>query len=395
MHFASAMSHEPQTEAAMQEVLAKLAQETSSEPTHLGFVFASPHHLKALPDLLPVMQERLATPTFIGCTGGGVIGDHREIENRPALAVLTASLPDVTITPFHIDPTELEEAWPETYWQRRLGLSVEDEPIFVVLPDPFSLDASGLNTLLDSLNSAFPQCPILGGLASGGQSRGSCALFLNGEVVHGAVGVSLTGNLTVRTVVSQGCKPVGQPQIITRCEGQIIYALGGRPALEVVQEILHTLSPEDQRLARVALLMGRVIDEYKDSFDRGDFLIRTLMGADPKSGAIAVGDTFRVGQTVQLHVRDATTAREDLQALMHSLAPELATRPARGALLFSCNGRGVHLYGEPDHDSRTIAETTGTVPIAGFFCNGEIGPIGNTTFLHGFTASIGIFQAKE
>jgi small ligand-binding sensory domain FIST len=141
--------------------------------------------------------------------------------------------------------------------------------------------------------------------------------------------------------------------------------------------------------------MGRVIDEYKEQFSRGDFLIRTFMGVDPSSGAIAVGDLFRPGQTVQLHVRDAATAREDLHLLMDALAPDLAVRPARGALLFSCNGRGAHLYGEPDHDSRVVAATTGTIPLAGFFCNGEIGPIGNTNFLHGFTASIGVFQEKE
>jgi small ligand-binding sensory domain FIST len=341
------------------------------------------------------MQERLATPTLIGCTGGGVIGAQREIENRPALALFTASLPGVTITPFHIEQTELDASWSDTYWQRRLSLSVADEPFFIVLPDPFALAAAALHKLLDSLNSAFPQRPVLGGLASGGQGPNSCALFFNGEVVHGAVGVGLTGNLRVRTVVSQGCRPIGQPQIITRCEGQIIYTLGGRPALEVIQDTLNALPPEDQRLARVALLIGRVIDEYQENFGRGDFLIRTLLGADPQSGAIAVGDTCRAGQTVQLHVRDASTAREDLHTLMQALAPELAAQPAQGALLFSCNGRGAHLYGEPDHDSRVIAETTGFVPTAGFFCNGEIGPIGNTNFLHGFTASIGIFQAKE
>jgi small ligand-binding sensory domain FIST len=248
--------------------------------------------------------------------------------------------------------------------------------------------------LLDSLNAAYPQRPVIGGLASGSQSASSCALFLNGQVVHGAVGLSLKGNFTLRTVVSQGCRPIGDPQVITRCDNQVIYELGGRPALEVILALIETLSPADQRLARSALLMGRVIDEYKDKFERGDFLIRTLMGADSKSGAIAVGDVFRPGQTVQLHVRDAATAREDLHALMGDVAQHLKTPEASGALLFSCNGRGAHLYGEADHDSRVVAETTGSAPIAGFFCNGEIGPIGNTNFLHGFTASIGIFQEK-
>jgi small ligand-binding sensory domain FIST len=392
MQFASALSREVQTEAAVSAVLEQVEPQLPEQHAHLSFVFASSHHLKAFPRLLHVMQERFATHTLIGCTGGGVIGDRREVENQPALALMVAHLPGVDITSFHIEQPDLEEGWPETYWHNRLGVTPEDEPTFVLLPDPFMIDPQ---KLLEAVNSAYPQRPVLGGLASGGQSQSSCALFLNGEVVHGAVGVALTGNFTMRTVVSQGCKPIGQPFVITRCEDQVIYELSGRPALTAVREALTALSPEDQNLARTALLMGRVIDEYKEEFSRGDFLIRTFLGADPQSGAIAVGDMFRLGQTVQLHVRDATTAREDLHALMHMLSPEFAGRPARGALLFSCNGRGAHLYGEPDHDSRVVAETTGAIPLAGFFCNGEIGPIGTSNFLHGFTASIGIFQEKE
>jgi small ligand-binding sensory domain FIST len=392
MQFASALSRDPQTEAAVTEVIETVGQRLPDQHAHVSFVFASPHHLKVLPSFLAVVQERLSSHALIGCTGGGVIGARHEVENRPGLALIAAHLPGVTITPFHIEQSDVEESWSETYWQQRLAVSAEAEPTFILLPDPFTIDAQ---KLLEMFNTTFPQRPVLGGLASGGQAPSNCALFLNGEVVHGAVGAVLTGNFRLRTIVSQGCKPIGQPQVITRCEGQIINELGGRPALEVIKETLGAISPEDQALARTALLMGRVIDEYKEEFHRGDFLIRTFMGVDPASGAIAVGDSFRAGQTVQLHVRDATTAREDLHLLMKSLTPELAARPARGALLFSCNGRGAHLYGEPDHDSRVVAETTGNIPSAGFFCNGEIGPIGNTNFLHGFTASVGIFQEKE
>ena len=392
MQFASALSRDPQTEAAVTEVLETVVQRLPDQHAHVSFVFASPHHLKVLPSFLAVVQERLSSHVLIGCTGGGVIGARHEVENRPGLALIAAHLPGVTITPFHIEQSDVEESWSETYWQQRLAVSADAEPTFILLPDPFTIDAQ---KLLEIFNNTFPQRPVLGGLASGGHAPSNCALFLNGEVVHGAVGTVLTGNFRLRTIVSQGCKPIGQPQVITRCEGQIINELGGRPALEVIKETLGDIAPEDQALARTALLMGRVIDEYKEEFHRGDFLIRTFMGVDPASGAIAVGDSFRAGQTVQLHVRDATTAREDLHLLMEGLTPELAARPARGALLFSCNGRGAHLYGEPDHDSRVVAETTGNIPSAGFFCNGEIGPIGNTNFLHGFTASVGIFQEKE
>jgi len=391
MQFASALSREVQTEAAVAEVLEQVAPRLPEHHAHLSFVFASPHHLKAFPRLLHVIQERFGTHTLIGCTGGGVIGDRHEVENKPALSLMAAHLPGVNITPFHLEQPDLEEEWPDTYWQNRLGVTLEDDPTFILLPDPFMIDPQ---KLLNLLNTCYPQRTVLGGLASGGQSRNSCALFLNGEVMHGAVGVALTGNFTLRTIVSQGCKPVGQPFIITRCEDQVIYELSGRSALNVVREAITELPEADQNLARTALLMGRVIDEYKEEFSRGDFLIRTFLGADPQSGAIAVGDMFRPGQTVQLHVRDATTAREDLHALMDGLAPDLSGHPARGALLFSCNGRGAHLYGEPDYDSGVVSATTGAIPIAGFFCNGEIGPIGMSNFLHGFTASIGIFQEK-
>ena len=390
MQFASAISREDQLEAAIEETLSTLAQQAPDLAADIVFVFATPHHLKGLADQLPGIQKRLDAPTLIGCTGGGVLGNHQEVERRSAFAMLTASLPGVSVTPFHVEQSSVEDLSGD-YWQSRFDFADDDEPAFILLPDPFTIDAQ---KLLDSLNAAYPQRPVIGGLASGSQSASSCALFLNGELVHGAVGLGLKGNFTLRTVVSQGCRPIGDPQVITRCDNQVIYELGGRPALEVILALIETLSPADQRLARSALLMGRVIDEYKDKFERGDFLIRTLMGADSKSGAIAVGDVFRPGQTVQLHVRDAATAREDLHALMGDVAQHLEAPAASGALLFSCNGRGAHLYGEADHDSRVVAETTGSAPIAGFFCNGEIGPIGNANFLHGFTASIGIFQEK-
>ena len=391
MQFASAMSREVQTAAAVAEVLDSVTGQLAEPSAHLSLVFASPHHLKDFPQQLQIMQERLSSHTLIGCTGGGVIGAQQEVEQRPALSLMAAHLPGVTITPFHVEQPELEQETPENYWHERLGLSPDDQPTFILFPDPYVIDP---RKLLDVFNNTYPMRPVLGGLASGGQSQGSCALFLDGEVLHGAVGIALQGDFVLHTVVSQGCKPIGQPQFVTRCEDQIIYELSGRPALDVARETVGELSPEDQELARTALLIGRVVDEYKETFERGDFLIRTLLGADPKSGAIAVGETTRPGQTVQLHVRDADTAREDLTAMMDALTPKLANRPAQAALVFSCNGRGAHLYGKPNHDSEMIAAATGDIPSAGFFCNGEIGPIGNSNFLHGFTASVGIFQEK-
>jgi small ligand-binding sensory domain FIST len=205
------------------------------------------------------------------------------------------------------------------------------------------------------------------------------------------VGIGLTGRVALRTVVSQGCRPIGEPLTVTRAEKNIVFELAGRPPMKILQEMLPQLPTRDRDLARSALFLGRVVNEYQEEFSRGDFLIRNLLGSDPQSGALAVGDLMRTGQTVQFQVRDAQTADEDLHHLLAKERSDLARKQPHGALLFSCLGRGERMYGTADHDIRVVQEHVGPVPTAGFFCNGEIGPIGNRAFIHGFTSVIGLF----
>jgi small ligand-binding sensory domain FIST len=195
--------------------------------------------------------------------------------------------------------------------------------------------------------------------------------------------------VAIETVVSQGCRPVGRPVVVTRAEGQFIVELGKRPALEVAEEMLQALAPEEKALLQGGLFVGVVINEYQTGFDRGDFLVRGLMGVDRARGALAVGDMVRAGQTVQFHVRDADTAHEDLIEL---LKPQGAASPPAGGLVFSCNGRGTRMFAEPHHDARTAAEALPGVPVAGFFAMGELGPVGGRSFIHGHTASLALFR---
>ena len=170
----------------------------------------------------------------------------------------------------------------------------------------------------------------------------------------------------------------------------MIVELGGRPALEQLRAIYGELAPADRELVRSSLHVGRVASEYQDTFQRGDFLVRNVVGADPDSGVIAVGDLVRTGQTIQFHVRDAQSAHDDLAAL---LARERDRGlEAAGALVFTCNGRGTRLFPEASHDARCLQDVIGPVPTAGFFAQGEIGPIGPRNCLHGFTASIAILE---
>jgi small ligand-binding sensory domain FIST len=239
---------------------------------------------------------------------------------------------------------------------------------------------------------------LLGGVASGAMFAGQNRLLLD-DAVHdeGAVGVALSGNVLMRHVVSQGCRPVGSHFVVTHGEQNVIQKLGGATAVERLQEVFREIPPADRELLQRALHIGRAIDVTKRAFDRGDFLVRSVVGIDPQSGAIAINDHVRKGQTVQFLVRDPASASEDLRELLQGNAEFFRRHPPRGGPVFSCNGRGTRMFGEPDHDATSIrANVPGNdLPLAGFFAAGEVGPVGGQNFLHGFTASIGLLCEKQ
>jgi small ligand-binding sensory domain FIST len=266
------------------------------------------------------------------------------------------------------------------------GLPDLDEPaLLCLLVDPFTFPTGGF---LAGLNERYERVPVVGGIAVGGRQLGAQALILDDEVhEQGAVGAAVAG-LPVVTVVSQGCRPIGHEAVITRCEGNVVYELAGKPAFERLRSEIAALSPEEQTLAAQGLLAGLVIDENRPEYDTSDFLMRGLLGADEGTGALAIGDTVRVGQTLRFFVRDADSADADLR---RALGAALETARPAGALLFTCNGRGTNMFAEPDHDASVVAEALGSEALAGFFCGGEIGPVGGKAFLHGFTATLAVF----
>jgi small ligand-binding sensory domain FIST len=342
------------------------------------------HHADELDRIAAAFLEQGQTRHVLGCTGESIVGEDREVEGSPALSVWSITLPGVSIQPLRLgEPGESGIAWAE-------GLENPEQCAVLLLGDPFSFQ---VDDFLRRINQDVRGLRVIGGVASGSQVPRANQLMLDAKSFHdGAVAVLLSGPLSIRTVVSQGCRPVGHTMIVTGAEHNVIRELGRRPALQVLHQIFQELSPDDQRRIQDGLHIGRVINEYQGSFQRGDFLVRNVMGADD-SGAIQITDLIRVGQTVQFHVRDAETADEDLRESL-LLAHEQARRAARpvGALLFTCNGRGTRLFDEPDHDVGVIHEVLGPIPVAGFFAMGEIGPIGGQNFVHGYTASIVLFE---
>lgn len=389
MRFASALSTRPDTRGALQEALESVTSALGGR-ADLAFLFLTPHHADAAEMLAAQVRERLGGASLLGCSGAGVLAAGREVEDGPALALMAGTVPGGRATVFHVPGGETEEV--AGGWAGRLGIDPAESPSFVLLPDPYTLDAMAL---LAELDEAFPGCPKVGGMASGGGEPGSHQLFADGNLHReGAVGVALTGSVGISPLVSQGCRPVGPRLVITKGERNVIRELAGKPALGVIREVLGGLEPRDRSLAASGLLIGRVVQEAKPEFHRGDFLIRGLVGADEASGAVAVGDLIRRGQTVQLQVRDGATADEDLKALLAQRGADTAAKPPAAALVFACNGRGSGMYGDADHDSRVLREAVPGLPLSGFFCNGEVGPVGDRTFLHGFTASVGFLVPR-
>lgn len=386
--FAAAVSKRDDSVSAIREAAEQALAGLGAAP-HLALIFASPHHLSQFAAMADRLAQQVNGAATIGCSGESILCNGEELEDQGAVAMWLAHLPGVAVRPMHLEFSANREGgsfrgWPE-------DASLPDVSGLIMLADPFSFPA---DVFIARLNEDRPGTTVVGGMASGGWQPGQTRLMLGGdELASGAVAVLLDGAVRMRTVVSQGCRPIGRPFVVTRCERNAILELGGQNALAQLQQLYSELSPEEQRLAQQGLHVGQVINEYQDHFGRGDFLIRNVQGVDRESGAVVIGDYVRVGQTVQFHVRDAGTADEDLRDL---LAGDGANASGcEGALVFTCNGRGTRLFAEPHHDARSLQSQWPGVPAAGFFAQGEIGPIGGKSFLHGFTASIALFGAER
>jgi small ligand-binding sensory domain FIST len=378
---ATGLSTAPAAEDAAAEAVSGVRAALGDAEPELAYLFLSPAHLAEVEIAAAVVREQLRPAHLLGCVAEGVVGGQRELESGPGLALWAGALPGARLETFHLETVEADE-----------GVAIAGVPEFddetalvTMLVDPFTFPAG---SFLRLLNEDYPGLPVVGGIAAGAGAPGAQVLILDGEHhSNGVVGAAVSG-VPVRTIVSQGCAPIGRDAVVTAAEGNIVHELAGEPALTRLKADLGSLPPERLRLAANGLLVGLVIDENRAEYGRGDYLVRALLGADEETGAIAVGDEVRVGQTLRFHVRDADSADEDLR---EALAQGLGGEAAAGALLFTCNGRGTNMFAEPDHDARLLSEAVGSDALAGFFCGGEIGPVGGRAFLHGFTATTAVF----
>jgi small ligand-binding sensory domain FIST len=391
MKIGAGLSTDPVTPSAAQEASLAARAGLDGRRADLALVFVSVHHAPLADQVLETVHRVASPASLIGCVGEAVVGGSREVEAEPAVSVWLGAFPDPVET-FHMRFVSTQSGGAFAGWLFRPGADEGDPPVHLMIADPFTFPA---DLLLEHLNQAIPGALVIGGNASGGGEAGETILFRDGEVVReGAVGARLPDSVGVHPLVSQGCRPIGESLVVTQARENVVFELAGRPTLERLRETVATLAPPDRELVTEGLHVGRAIDEYKPEHGTGDFLVRGVIGADPNTGAVALGDRLQVGQTLRFHVRDAATADEELRALLQREVGDIRGHPA-GALLFTCNGRGTRLFPTPDHDARLVTSYLGGVPLAGFFCAGELGPVGGKNFLHGFTASLAIFVEEE
>ncbi|HEX9101354.1 MAG TPA: FIST N-terminal domain-containing protein [Polyangia bacterium] len=390
MKWASAVSEAQDTASAIAAATAELQRQLGGDEADLIVAFASPHHADAYETLPAGIGAVFPSALLFGCSAAGVIGAGHEVEERAALSLTAASLPGVTLRPlvFGDAPDDGPDASAEA-WRARVGVASvpEGDPHFLLIGDPFTIDA---NALVAGLDAAYPGGRKVGGLASGGSGPGQNALWAGPSLQRvGAVGVAMTGDIAVDTIVAQGCRPIGDPMPITRADGHVVRELGGKEPVAYMRALYEGLDKRDKELFRHSLFVGLEIQSSKIEF-QGDFLVRNIVGVDTNTGALAVAATVRPWQVLQFLLRDAKAAEHDLSSHLERYR---GPRPA-GALMFSCMGRGQGLFGRPDHDTDLFRARVGAVPLGGFFGNGEIGPVGGQTFVHGYTSAFGLFRHK-
>jgi small ligand-binding sensory domain FIST len=358
-------------------------------PVSLGLVFTTPQFFPHAETLLEILRVHGRIPVLTGCSSQSLIVGGQEVEEAAGLTLGLYSLPGAEFEACHFTQRQVEEANGPGYWHLETNVDAEQTRGWLTFLDPFHMDLEGW---LRSWNEAYAPAPVVGGLASGELQAQQTQVYLNGEVFEeGGVAVSVSGAVKLVGVISQGCTPIGDTWTLTRVERNLIQQIANRPAYQVLADTVENLSPEERRRARGNLFIGLAINEYREEFRRGDFLVRNLLDVDPQSGVLAVGALPRPGQTIQFQRRDASAAQEDMETLFRRVREELAGATIYGGCLCTCNGRGKQLFDQPHHDAQMVQQYFGPLGLTGFFGHGEIGPVGGSSFLHGYTASLALF----
>jgi small ligand-binding sensory domain FIST len=394
MRWASAVDTDSSLSSAVERAAETVFAGLGRQEPDLLIAFVGADHAPHFDVVSELLLREFEGAFLFGCCAGGVIDGGREIADRPGLSLTGALLPGVKLKGTHIDAAQVPPVFAEARaWEDTLRMTASQQPAFLLLADPYSFETE---TFVKGLDRVYPLAPKIGGLASGARQVGGTALYLGNQVYHsGCVTLALTGNIELDAVVAQGCRPIGDPMFVTMAHENLVRELDGRSPREVLAQLFERLPLADRDLFSQSLFLGLAMRTDANQYLPGDFLIRNILGMDPQSGSLWVNANVPPNSVVQFHLRDAATSAHDLERTLTAYGASRPLQPDAGALLFSCNGRGTGLYGQADHDSNAFRRLVGDVPLGGFFCSGEVGPIHNATYVHGYTSAFAVFRDKK
>lgn len=374
-----------------EELVQRTATEMRTElgaPATFAVAFISPGYVPQAENFLELIRLEARVSTVVGCTATGLIGPSTENEHTEGFSLLLVSAPKAKVHSFSFTPDQVEQYDGPAFWSRFTKLNSADVKGWLVFANPYQIP---VDPWIRQWNQTYPGLPAFGGLASMNPQENNAYVLHNNKIEEGGVLLALEGDITVKSAVSQGCKPIGEPMTVTGADNNVLITLGSKPAYEVLNGAYQSLSESERERAKGHLFAGLALNEYVDEFKRGDFLVRNILGADPQTGAVAIGARARIGQTLQYQLRDASAASEDLSITLAKTKKSLRQRTPAAGLLCTCLGRGHELFGASHHDAGKVEEFFPGLPLAGFFANGEIGPVGTQNFAHGYTASLILF----
>ena len=394
MFWCSSVSNSPSFDRALEDITRDILVKLGNKKADLAIIFISSHHSSDYEEVSKKIKNAINCDKVIGCSASGVIGEGQEFEYLPGISIIVASLPNVTITPFHFYQDELPspDEGPKS-WEKIVGNVGEDPETIVLFPDPFSIRTE---YVLDGLDFAFPRSKTIGALASGGNKPGENAMFVNEKTYYkGSCGLLITGNFELDILVAQSCRPIGEPMIVTQSSNNVIHELDGELPIVAIKNIYDKASEEDKENMNNALQIGMLMDRLSNNREKIQYMIRNISSIDKDTGSIMIGESITDGQIIQFHLRDSSVAQEELKKMLSEYHQE-KSKTIKSTLMFSSVGRGKYLLGKSHHDINLYKNVIDyNSPVTGFFSNGEISPIGDRTFLHGYTSSFAIFKEKK
>jgi len=356
------------------DAVASCIRELESKPagSNLGFVYVTDAFADDLDAIVTMLRERTGVADWVGTVGIGICANGIEYHSLPAISVLVGEVPGDGFRIFGTVRGNLgsfEQA--NAGWIEKTG-----SRFAIVHGDPRNSKVPALiERLAEEINDGF----VVGGLTS---SRGAYAQVAGGVTEGGLSGVLFAPEVAVATTLTQGCAPFGAMHEVTECERNVLIELDGKPALDVFfDEIGEELARDIERAAN---FIGAALPVAGS--DRRDFLVRNLVGADRDRKLLAIGERVEKGRQVQFCRRDPESAERDLRTMLGELKERLPGAPG-GAVYYSCLGRGAHMFGPESRELKIIREELGNIPLAGFFCNGEI----SHNRLYGYTGVLTVF----